>query len=226
MAIEIKEKFRTHAAIDVVWQFVVDPHRVVTCLPGAQLVEQLNDKTYVGAVKVKLGAITTAYKGEVVFASVDEANHVMKLSGEGKEKGGGTAKGTVEIELTGLADGQTEMAIVARVDLTGKVMQIGGPMIKGVSKQLFKQFAASAKKQLEALPAVSADEATSQAAAPTGSRSEGPSASQSTSTPTSPPAAQTESEPDVALAVVPLLAKTLWAAVLNFLRRLFGRAER
>jgi len=197
MAIEITEKFSVRAPIDTVWRFVQDPHKVVTCMPGAQLIEQVDETHYIGAVKVKLGAITTAYKGKMHFASVDEANHTIQLIGEGKEKGGGTAKGTVDIGLVSLDDGGTEMTTVAVVNLTGKVMQVGGPMIKGVSHQLFKQFAASASKQLEA----SAAGGTAEAAAP-------------------PPDA------DAALAVAPLVARTLWASLVDFFRRLFGASTR
>ncbi len=190
MAIEIKEKFAVQAPIDVVWRFVMDPTKVVTCMPGAELVEQVDETTYIGGVKVKLGAITTSYKGRVTFASVDEQAHAIQLSGEGRETGGGTAKGTVDIRLEALPDGQTEMLTEARVDLTGKVMQVGRGMIKGVSHQLFKQFAASARQRLE-----------------TAAESDTPL-----------PAA----EQDAALAVAPLLAKTLWAAIVGFFRRLFG----
>jgi hypothetical protein len=38
----------------------------------------------------------------------------------------------------------------ARVDLTGRVMQMGRGMIQGVSHQLFQQFVVSLKQRLEA----------------------------------------------------------------------------
>jgi hypothetical protein len=112
---------------------------------------------------------------------------------EGRETGGGTAKGKVDIVLETIETG-TQMRIDVTVDLTGKVMQMGRGMIKGVSAQLFKQFAANMQGQLD--PAE-------------GEAGEGES---------SVPATQQ----DEALAVAPLLAKTLWEAILSFFRRLFG----
>ena len=206
MAIEITEKFKVTAPLGVVWEFVTQPARVVTCMPGAKLVEQLNDDTYLGQVKVKLGAITTSYEGEVVFASVDEAAHAMQLTGEGRETGGGTAKGTVDIRLVDLGD-ETEMTVEAKVDLTGKVMQVGRGMIKGVSRQLFKQFAKSATEQLEA-PAAGQPSAN---ATPEGGVA---------------PVSAATREDDQALAVVPLLARTIWDAIVGFIRRLFARLFR
>ena len=97
MAIEITEKMTISAPMENVWGFISDAERVAQCMPGAEIVEQLDEKTYVGKAKVKLGAITTAYKGEVSFEDVDEDAHTMRISGSGRETGGGTAKGTLDV---------------------------------------------------------------------------------------------------------------------------------
>jgi len=74
---------------------------------------------------------------------------------------------------------------------------VGRGMIQGVSHQLFQQFAAAVTRRLEA--AAPADgEAGGAVAAPVA----------------------TEATP---IRVVPLLLKTLWAAIVNFFRRLFGK---
>jgi carbon monoxide dehydrogenase subunit G len=149
MAIEIQETFQVQAPIDVVWRFVMDPDQVVACMPGAELEQALDDRTFLGRVKVKLGAITTSYKGRVEFTEVDEQGYTVRMVAEGRETGGGTAKGTVLSRLRALPDGQTEVVTEASVDLTGRVMQVGRGMIQGVSHQLFQQFVASTKQRLE-----------------------------------------------------------------------------
>jgi uncharacterized protein len=150
VAIEITEQMTVEAPIEVAWAFVTDARRVASCMPGAEIVEEIDEKTFLGKAKVKLGAITTAYKGQVVFSEVDSDNRTMKLSGEGRETGGGTAKGSLDVQLAETPDGGTEMRFDVRVDLTGKVMQMGRGMIKGVSAQLFKQFSANAQAQIAA----------------------------------------------------------------------------
>jgi carbon monoxide dehydrogenase subunit G len=149
MAIEIRETFQVQAPIDVVWRFVMDPDQVVACMPGAELEQALDERTFLGRVKVKLGAITTSYKGRVEFTEVDEQRYTVRMVAEGRETGGGTAKGTVLSRLRALPDGQTEVVTEASVDLTGRVMQVGRGMIQGVSHQLFQQFVASTKQRLE-----------------------------------------------------------------------------
>jgi len=150
VAIEINEQMKVDAPIDVAWNFVTDARRVASCMPGAEIVEEIDDKTYVGKAKVKLGAITTSYKGQVVFTQNDADARTMKLSGEGRETGGGTAKGSLNVQLAESSEGGTELSFDVTVDLTGKVMQMGRGMIKGVSAQLFKQFSANAQAQIAA----------------------------------------------------------------------------
>jgi carbon monoxide dehydrogenase subunit G len=192
MAIEIKETLQVEAPIERVWDFVVDPQRVVTCMPGAALDEVVDDKTFLGTVKVKLGAITTKYKGRVEFADIDAQARSIRMLAEGRETGGGTAKGTIDIRVKQLPEGPVELVIEAGIDLTGRVMQVGRGMIQGVSHQLFKQFAASAREILEAV-----DEAAEEAAV----------------------AAVAEQKP---VAIVSLVFRTIIAAIVNFYKRLFG----
>ena len=150
MAIEFRETLQVDAPIDRVWEFVNDPRKVVTCMPGAVLDEVVDERTFLGTVKIKVGAITASYKGRVVFTEVDAQARALEVAAEGRETGGGTARGTISIRLSSPAEGPTEFVTEARVDLTGRVMQVGRGMIQGVSHQLFKQFAASAKELLEA----------------------------------------------------------------------------
>ena len=164
MAIEITETFQVEAPVDAVWRFMLDPNQVVTCMPGAQLDEVVDDRTFLGSVKVKLGAITTSYKGRVQITEMDPQAHTVKLTAEGRETGGGTAKGTLNSQLRSLPDGQTEILTKASVDLTGRVMQMGRGMIQGVSHQLFQQFVASTREHLEAPPGAAAELAPAESA--------------------------------------------------------------
>ena len=196
MAIEISERFCVEAPIDSVWRFVRDPEQIVTCMPGASLDEVVDDRTYLGTVKVKLGAVTTRYKGRVELVEIDDASYTVRLVAEGHETSGGTARGTLSSRLSSLPDGSTEVVAEGDIDLTGRVLQVGRGMIGGVSKQLFKQFAASTKAHIEGA-------ATEQASA--GDRAE------------SAAAVGVEAPP---LRILPLLLRTWWSAARRLVRKI------
>lgn len=150
MPFRIEEEFQVEAPVQRVWEFLIDPARVVVCLPGAELLETQGDRTFAGAVKVKVGPVVMSYKGLVKFTEVDEENHEVRITGEGREAGGaGSAKVSMLSRVAPLESGGSGVVVTAEVDLVGKVVQFGRGMIEEVSRQMFRQFAACAKKQLE-----------------------------------------------------------------------------
>ncbi len=151
MPFKIKEQFELQAPVERVWKFLIDPQRVVVCIPGAELLESQDERTFVGAVKVKVGPLSMSYKGLVKFTEVDEENHEVRIVGEGRETGGtGSAKVSMLSRVTPLEGGGSQVVVESDVDLVGKIVQFGRGMIEEVSRQLFRQFSNCVKQHLEA----------------------------------------------------------------------------
>lgn len=150
MGQRIEERFAVRAPIEAVWAYLIDPRRVVTCLPGAELTEVVDDRTFLGAVKVKVGPVTVAYKGKVILQEVDAAARRVRMTGEGREStGSGSARMAMESRLQLLPTGEVEVLVTSDVDVVGRLVQLGRGMIEQVSHQLFSQFAACVKATLE-----------------------------------------------------------------------------
>ncbi|BDG06159.1 SRPBCC family protein [Anaeromyxobacter oryzae] len=209
MGFRIEERFEVKAPAAAVWAYLVDPRRVVTCLPGAELTEVADARTFHGAVKVKVGAMTVAYRGTVRLVDVDEAARTVKMTGEGREStGAGAAKMAMSSALVERPGGGVEVTVHADVDVVGRVVQLGRGMIEQVSHQLFQQFAACVRATLEAEAA---------RAAPVGGGAPAPGA----------PGAAPLARPAGPVRLIPLVLSALAALVLRFLRRLLpGRRAR
>ncbi|HET8945187.1 MAG TPA: SRPBCC family protein [Dehalococcoidia bacterium] len=149
MAINLKESFQVNAPIDAVWQFLLDPHQVAPCMPGAELDEVVGDDTFLGNIKVKVGPIVARYKGRVQFTRIEPSSHEIEMTADGREAGGGTARGTISSRLQALDRNRTEVVAEATAEITGRVAQFGRGMIQGISQQLFREFAASVTQRLE-----------------------------------------------------------------------------
>jgi uncharacterized protein len=151
MATRIEERFVVMAPEAAVWAYLIDPRRVVTCLPGAELSEIVDERTFHGTVKVKVGPVGLAYRGRVRIEDVDEAAHRVRMTAEGREStGAGSAKMRMESHLVTGAGGATEVTVAAEVDVAGKLVQLGRGMIEQVSHQVFSQFAECVRHTLEA----------------------------------------------------------------------------
>src|SRR5437588_510288 len=129
MSIRIEERFQVRAPVDQVWTYLADPHRVVACLPGAELTGEESEGVFLGRVKVKVGPIVAAYAGKASIVERDDATRMVRIVGEGKEAGGGgSARMTMTSTVTAAADGVSDVHITADIDLVGKIVQFGRGM--------------------------------------------------------------------------------------------------
>ena len=137
---ELSNEFVVTAPIGATWAILTDLERIAPCLPGAQLDEVEGDE-YRGTVKVKVGPITSQYKGTATFVSLDEVNHRAVLRATGRDtRGQGNATATVTASLSEDGD-KTKVSVVTELDITGKVAQFGRGMLADISTKLLGQFA-------------------------------------------------------------------------------------
>jgi uncharacterized protein len=160
-SVVLNETFEVRAPLGDVWRFVMDPEQVATCMPGVELDETLDERTFLGSIRVKIGAITTRYKGRVHLVDVDESSYSVRMTAEGREASGGTAKGSMSSKLRSLDYGGTVVEVESTLEITGRIAQMGRGMIQGVSRELFQQFVTSVRARLEAEPNAQPVETTS-----------------------------------------------------------------
>ena len=149
MAIKIEKTFRVQEPLDRVWKVMSDPRRVAKCVPGAQITEALDDRTYKGVIRVQVGPSVTDYKGEAHIERLDEQNHEIEMVGKGQDvrgKGGASMKMTGKVRA--LPDGSTEVVTVSELNVVGILAQLGARMIQEVSNHLFEQFTKNLQQQL------------------------------------------------------------------------------
>jgi hypothetical protein len=185
------------------WPVLMDIQRVAPCMPGAQLTEVVDARTYKGNIAVRLGPVALTFSGLVKFEEIDDANHTARVKAQGtdaKGRGGANAAASFRLEPAGAGS-----KVVVHTDLTlsGAVAQYGRGvgMIQATASQLMKQFADNLKKQLAATPP-----ATAASVAPAAASAPQP------ATPQPPPAA-------APISGFSLMARVIWDAIM----RLFGR---
>lgn len=67
MKTTIEKTFTVRQPLEKVWTYLSDPAKVVPCVPGAQLTEQLDERHYRGTVTLKVGPVSASYKGEITM---------------------------------------------------------------------------------------------------------------------------------------------------------------
>jgi carbon monoxide dehydrogenase subunit G len=137
--VELNHDFTVSVPIDQAFAVLTDLERIAPCMPGAQLQEVEGDE-YRGVVRVKVGPITTQYRGAARIVERDAKAHRAVLRAEGREtRGQGTATATVRADLRSEPSG-TRVHITSDLDVTGKVAQFGRGVLSEVSEKLLGQF--------------------------------------------------------------------------------------
>jgi carbon monoxide dehydrogenase subunit G len=150
MEVKIPKTFQVKEPIQTVWKLLSNPPRVVVCVPGAKITEVVDERTYKGAISVKVGPTVTDYRGEVRIETLDNDAHKIAMVGKGQDtRGKGSATMKMTGELQSLPDGGTEVTTLSEVSVVGVLAQFGGRMIQEVSNKIFAEFTKSFQQELE-----------------------------------------------------------------------------
>jgi carbon monoxide dehydrogenase subunit G len=115
---------------------------IAPLLPGATLTEQIDERTFLGNVAVKLGPMALSFKGKGEIIQRDDAARTATVRASGSDaKGRGQAKAEARFQLEPDAGG-TRVRITTDLALTGAIAQFarGATLVQGVAAELIKEF--------------------------------------------------------------------------------------
>jgi len=192
------------------WPLLMDIRRIAPCMPGAEVTEVIDDKTYKGRIAVRLGPVALAFAGVIRFEELDGVNYTARVKAQGSDaKGRGAANAAASFRLEP-AGGGSKVLVHTDLALSGTVAQYGRGVgiIQATAAQIMNQFAANLKAQIveqgpEAQIVEQGPEAAAAAAQP------------SPTGPAQPPPAAGRP-----ISGLSLIAKVIWNAVMSLFRRM------
>jgi len=208
--VDLHNTFEVSLPPEDAWKVLLDIPRIAPCMPGAELTEVVDPKTYKGKVSVRLGPVQLSFQGIAAFEEVDDASHSARVKAQGTDtKGRGGANAVVNFKLEPSATG-SKVDVNTTLNLSGSVAQYGrgAGMIQAVAAQLIGQFAKNLEAELQRSGATATGDAASQAAAAGGEAS----------APAPRPAGPSPAVPAKPISGFSLL----WAAFADWVKGLFG----
>jgi len=137
-----ENSFTVAASPEEAWKIILNVPEIAPCLPGANLTEQVDDKTYKGNVAIKLGPVALTFNGTAQITERDDAEHSLVVLAKGSDsKGRGAARAVARFRLVPDPQG-TKVQVNTDLSLTGSVAQYGrgAGLIQGVAAGLIEQF--------------------------------------------------------------------------------------
>ena len=145
----ITNDFEVAQPVEKVWRFFGDIPQVATCLPGAELTEDLGGEKYKGRVAVRMGPVRLQFAGTAEIADRDEAAKRLVVNAAGAEaRGRGQASMVVTATLVRSGRG-TRVNVTQDLQLSGAAAQYGRGMISDVTSVLMRDFAGTMQDRIE-----------------------------------------------------------------------------
>jgi len=146
-------KFSQSAQIPVsrepLWDFLMDVPKVAKSLPGVESVSKIDDTTYEGTLKIRVGPISLNLTGKIIVEEQSKENWRAALRAEAKDRmAAGAVNGKTSMMLKELGTNQTELIVDTDVNILGKIGEFGQPIIRKKADTMLKEFVENIKKQL------------------------------------------------------------------------------
>ena len=131
------------------WNVLINPEKVVTCVPGAELTDTIDENHLKGKVIIKIGPVTAKFNGDIEIEKREISNYELAMTGKGSDiSGKGGAAMSMWLKLNTLETG-TEVCCRMTVSITGRIAQFGARMIEAVNNKMFEQFISNFTNMME-----------------------------------------------------------------------------
>lgn len=147
----IEGGFTVKAPIQKLWDILLEPETIATCLPGAEKVDKIDEKTYDCIVKQKVGPIKVTLKFRNVLTVMNPPTH-MEIEGEGEDmtKLGHFKQKTI-VDLKDAGGGNVEVSYKTDTSIVGKLAMFGDRIMRAKAKDTEKEFTKNLQKKLESI---------------------------------------------------------------------------
>ena len=137
---ELKSDFEVSVGVDRAWEVLTNPELIAPCLPGARLDEVEGDE-FKGAVKVKVGPISSEYRGKATMVEMNRDDLRIVIRAEGRDsRGAGNAAADITAVMEAASEHSTRVEVITDLKISGKVAQFGRGVLGDVSAKLMGQF--------------------------------------------------------------------------------------
>ena len=144
-------KFTIKVPIQKLWETLLDPETLLSCIPGAEKIERIDEKTFDCVVKQKVGPISVKFKFKSVLSKVEPPTHI-EVDGEGEDigKAGHFVQKSV-VDLRETPGGEVEVSYRTDATIVGKLAMFGDRIMRAKAKKVEEEFTKALQERFKRL---------------------------------------------------------------------------
>ena len=136
----IERSFEVDAPLTAVWADIRDPERMVTCVPGCQAVEQVDDTTYRASVALAVGPIRATFDLNVEIETETPPTYVRTMTTGDEGSRASMVRATSEMRLEEISAGTTRVSYASDVEISGRLGRYGAGMMTKIANRKAEEF--------------------------------------------------------------------------------------
>ena len=143
---DLKARYVFHAPVDRVWDLLMDPKTIASCLPGCDAFEPIGDDRYRVVLNASVAAVTGSFEGTVEITDRHPpVSYRLAVDGKGRP---GFLKGAATITLTDETPG-TSVDVAATAQVGGLIAQVGQRLLGATARMMMDRFFNCLQRQME-----------------------------------------------------------------------------
>lgn len=134
---DITATYKFVATQQQVWNLLMDPEAIKSCLPGCRELRPIGENRYQAEISIGVAAVTGTFTSTVTLSDLQPPNsYRLSVDATGKP---GFAKGSATIALRATTAG-TEVDVTATSEVGGLIARVGQRLIDGVARMTMDRF--------------------------------------------------------------------------------------
>lgn len=147
----LEGKIKLNAPIQKLWDTLLQEETLRECVPGAEKIERIDEKTYDCVIKQKVGPISVRFKFKNILTKVEPPSH-LEMEGEGEDIGkAGRFTQKTSIDLKETDAGEVEVSYRCNANIVGKLAMFGDRLMRAKAKKIEAEFSASLQEKLKSV---------------------------------------------------------------------------
>jgi carbon monoxide dehydrogenase subunit G len=145
----VKETFRVKGSLQDVWQFMLDPERIGSCVPGCEKIETLGEGSYQSTIRIKLPIFSITATSTTTITETDPPHHLRSTTDGKYDLGGGTFHQEMVLDMEEIDGGEVEISYSAETTLEGGLSGFSEDLMSTMAHGVAEQFAKNIQTRIE-----------------------------------------------------------------------------
>ena len=144
----IEGQFTLQAPIQKVWDSLLDPKTLGTCVPGTEKMEAIDKETYESVVAQRVGPFKVKLKFTTKLTEVRPPNYIKAVGRGADVTKLGNFSSEIEVKLNETSPNVVDVSYSANVSLVGRLATFGERIMRAKAKDVGDQFTKNLQQKL------------------------------------------------------------------------------